>query len=532
MNRPTISLLAVGGALLALTGVASLGPGDGSADSTTPAAASPRPVERTTLTCPRPTEAESATTWYTGYTPAGESASDQEAGSANLFPAPEYVPGTEDPADDGEDSDEGGGDQGGGGEGGDGAGEEAEPVAALEEPGLPVTVSTERSDAPALFGTAEEALAPGWTVQQTTSVATGAGRGLLGTTCQEPDTAFWFAGASTAETRHDYVHVINPDAAATVVDIELYGPEGRLETDAGQAITVPGGSALPVRLSTLTDEELDDLAVQVTARTGRVGAQVEVVDEELGADWLPPAAVADGPLVLPGIPADATDVRLVAYAPGDEDVTFDVGLAGPSGVITPAGNETVAVRSGELTVLELGNLSQGEAGSLVLTPASGSGGGPVAAAVAITAAAHDEDGEATGAEELAFVPASASIEQRGSIAGNTADGTGLALTATRGPVEVEVTVSAGSDGGEPFTENHTVDAGTTLAIAPEIPDGTKGRYAITVERVGGDGRLYAARTLSEGGGEQDLMLTVQPFADDRSTVAVPATEEDLAVLTD
>ncbi len=532
MNRPTISLLAVGGALLALTGVATLGPGDGSTDSASPGDASPRPVERTTLTCPRPTEAESATTWYTGYTPVGEAASEQEAGAAELFPAPEYVPDTDDPTDGEEGSDEGGD----GGESGDGEGteaaEDAEPVARLQEPGLPVTVSTEKADAPALAGTAEQSLAPGWTVQQTTSVASDSGRGLLGTTCQEPDTEFWFAGASTAEARHDYVHVINPDPAATVVDIELYGPDGRLETDAGQAITVPGGSALPVRLSTLTDEELDDLAVQVTARTGRVGAQVEVVDEELGADWLSPATVAEGQLVLPGIPADATDVRLVAYAPGDEDVTFDVGLAGPSGVITPAGNETVSVRSGSLTTLELGNLAQGEAGSLVLTPSEGSGGGPVVAALRIAAAAHDEDGEATGAEELAFVPASAPVEQRGSVAGNTADGTQLTLTATHGPVEVEVTVSAGSDGGEPFTESYTLDARTTVAIAPEIPEGTKGRYAITVERVGGDGRLYAARTLSEGGGEEDLMVTVQPFSDDRSTVAVPETEEDLSVLTD
>jgi hypothetical protein len=400
-------------------------------------------------------------------------------------------------------------------------------VAPLAEPGVPVTARTEETGAPALFGTAEQRLAPGWTVQQTTRVASGTGRGLLGTACQPPDTDFWFAGASTADERHDYVHITNPDEAATVVDIELYGPDGRLTTDAGQGITVPGGSSVPVRLSTLTDEPMPDLAVEVTARTGRIGAQVEAVDERRGADWLPPATPADGPLVLPGIPADANGVRLVAFAPGDEDVTLDVGLAGPSGVITPAGNETVSVRSGTLTAVDFGNLTQGEAGSLVLTPATGSGDGPVIAALQAVGGEEDE-------REMAFIAATAPIEQRASVSGNTADDTELSLTALGPAAQVEVTISAGSEGGEPVTENHTVDAGTTLAIAPEIPDGTEGHFAITVERTGG-GPLYAARTLSEGGGDGDgggRTFTVQTFLDDRSTVAVPETEQDLSVLID
>lgn len=525
MNRTTTSLLATTGALLALTGLAAVGTGDESDAPDTHATSVTRAVERTTLTCPRPTHAEVATTWYTAYTPETDAVAegDRPAGTAELLPAPEYAPGTERDQQERDGGDEG---RDGGQDGKESDGERPDPVAPLAERATPVTVSTDDTAAPALTGTADGLLAPGWTVQQTTRIEAG-GRGLLGTACQAPDTSFWFAGASTADSRRDYVHLTNPDEAATVVDIELYGPDGQVEAEAGQGITVPGHSSVPVLLSTLTDEPVADLAVEVTARTGRIGAQIEAVDDRTGADWLPPAAPARGRLVLPGIPADATGVKLVVFAPGEEDVTLDVGLAGPSGVITPAGNDSVSVPAGTLTVVDFGNLTQDEAGSLVLTPAAGSGSGPVVAALRVV----------TGDErrEMAFVPATGPVELRGTVAGNTADGTQLLLTAPGKAAEVEVTVSAGSDGGQPATERLTVDPGTTLAHSPELPDDTKGRYALTVTRTGG-GPLYAARVLTgdtdddaEDGG---VPFTVQTVPDDRSTVTVPGTDQDLSVLLD
>ncbi|WP_369267369.1 DUF5719 family protein [Streptomyces harbinensis] len=516
MNRTTISLLATVTALVAVTGVASLGSGE---QSTAPAGqARDMPVERTALTCPRPTGAELATTEYTAYTPGGDGNGDgangQEAGEeghAYLLPAPEYVAGFG-TGDEDEDSDED-------------ADQDPEPLVALQEPGVPVSASVDTYGAPALTGTAEQRLAPGWTVQQTTSVRSGAGQGLLGTSCQTPDSEFWFAGASTAEARNDYVHLTNPDAGPTVVDIQLYGPEGRLESElGGEGVTVPGGTSVAVRLSTLTDEPLADLAVQVTARTGRIGAQIEASDAQLGVDWLTPVSATTGPLVLPGIPADARTLRLVAYAPGDEDVALDVSLSGPTGSFTPAGNESITLRSRTLTAIDLEDLTQGEPGSLILTPATGSGAGAVVVGLRVTQGEDDE-------REMAFIPATAPIEQRASVAGNTAKGTTLSLVAPEEAVEVRVTLSGGSNGGEvPEPETYTVEARSTLAIAPELPDGTKGRYAITVERLDG-GTLYASRTLVKK--EDDMVtFTVQTLPDDRSRVSVPQTGEDLSVLTD
>lgn len=228
-------------------------------------------------------------------------------------------------------------------------------------------------------------------------------------------------------------------------------------------------------------------------------------------------------MVLPGIPADAESVRLVVFAPGEEDLALDVGLAGPGGTITPAGYETVSVHAGTLTAVDLEDLTQGEPGSLVLTPASGSGTGTVAAALRVTMG----DGEE---QEMAFIPATAPVERRASVSGNTASGTELSLVAPDEAAEVEVTYSAGAEGGEPVTETHTVEAGTTLVLAPELPDSTEGQFAVTVRHTGG-GSLYASRTLTA---ESDgaTTFTVQTLPDDRSTVAIPDTRQDLSILTD
>lgn len=118
------------------------------------------------------------------------------------------------------------------------------------------------------------------------------------------------------------------------MDIELYGEDGALKTVVGEGITVPPHSSEPVLLSTLTEEKQTDVTAHVVVRSGRVGAAVQALDAEVGGDWLPASADPSGTLVLPGIPKDATAVRLVAFTPRDADVDLKVRLASPSGLIT------------------------------------------------------------------------------------------------------------------------------------------------------------------------------------------------------
>ncbi|KUN21563.1 hypothetical protein AQJ23_32140 [Streptomyces antibioticus] len=500
MNRTTVSLIACATALAAVTGFASLSAPDASGTDTAKAAAE-LPVERTSLLCPSPSLSDIADTSYTSYTPVTKGTGGD--GKAELVSV----------AKESETGDKKAGDKKAGGKKAD------KPVLTAKEPGTPDTEDTSGGDSPALIGTAEGRFAPGWTVQETTEVAAGTGRGLQGVNCSAADTAFWFPGASTAADRTDYVHLTNPDDSAAVVDIELYGKDGAVATTAGEDITVPPRSSEPILLSTLTGEKQTNLTVHVNVRSGRVGAAVQALDDKIGGDWLAASTDPTGSLVLPGIPKDATAVRLVAFAPGDEDADLKVRLASPSGSITPAGNETLHVKAGMTTAVDLGAVTRGEAGSLVLTPTGDSA--PVVAALRVTRGKGDK-------QETAFIPATRPVGTRATAADNSAKGTTLSLVAPSGTAQVKVTASAGSDGGTAASKTYTIKGGTTQDVELPEPSGLKGTYALTVEPVSG-GPVYAARTLAAT--EDGIPgFTVQTLPDDRGMVAVPEADEDLSVL--
>ncbi|MBA2951664.1 DUF5719 family protein [Streptomyces himalayensis] len=494
MNRTTVSLIAAVTALAAVTGFATLTAPDGTGGSEAKAAAQ-LPVERSTLLCPAPSTSDLAETSYTSYTPASK-----DSGSTGKA---EVTAATRESEDDAKDKDKG-----------------DKPVLSPKEPGKPVSGDSSGAEAPALVGTAEGNLAPGWTVQQTTEIPAGSTRGVLGVNCTAPDTDFWFPGASTAEERTDYVHLTNPDDSAAVVDVELYGKEGALKSEVAEGIQVPPHSSVPVLLSTLTDEPQTNLTVHVTVRSGRVAAAVQAADGKLGTDWLPASTDPAGSLVLPGIPEDATSVRLVAFATGEDDADLKVQLASPNGLITPAGHETLHVKSGMTAAVDLGDVTKGEAGSLVLTPTEDSA--PVVAAVRVVRGKGSR-------QETAFIPATRPVGTRATAADNRAKGSTLALVAPGKSAKVRVTASAGTEGGTAVTKTYTVKGGTTTALKPPpVPGGLKGAYALTVEPVSG-GPVYASRMLEL---PQDgiPMFTVQTLPDDRGTVAVPTADQDLSVL--
>ncbi|GAA3978078.1 MULTISPECIES: DUF5719 family protein [Streptomyces] len=492
MNRTTLSLIVGTTALAAVTGFAVLTTPD-AAGTDTARAAAVLPVERTSLLCPSPSISDLADTTYTSYTPVTKGTGSD--GKAELLSATEQ-------------SAEGGGKK-----------KADKPVLTPKEPGTPVTGDASGGDSPALVGTAEGKFAPGWAVQETTEVAAGTGRGLQGVNCTAPDTEFWFPGASTAADRTDYVHLTNPDDSAAVVDIELYGKDGALESTVGEGITIQPHSSEPVLLSTLTDEKQENLTVHVNVRSGRVGAAVQALDDKLGGDWLAASTDPTGSLVLPGIPKDATAVRLVAFTPGDSDADLKVALSSPSGQITPAGNETLHVKAGMTTAVDLGDLTRGEAGSLILTPTDQSV--PVVAALRVVRGKGSK-------QETAFIPATRPVGTRATSADNSAKGTTLSLVAPGRAAEVKVTASAGSDGGTAVTKTYTIKAGTTENVEAPTPSGGKGTYALTVEPVSG-GPVYAARMLAA---TEDGVpgFTIQTLPDDRGTVAVPEADQDLSVL--
>ncbi|MEU7041547.1 DUF5719 family protein [Streptomyces varsoviensis] len=514
MNRTTLTFFGAVAALAAVTGVAAVTVPAEPAKSTAKAAER-LPVQRSTLVCPPPPPSEVGETTYTAFTPQGKGGANGTQKSSGA-PTADMLPAA------GSSSGDSGGKKDDKGKKGSKGGKDAsKPVISVKEPGKPVTATTDSSGAPALIGSADGALAPGWSVQQTTTISAGAGRGVQGLSCAAPDTSFWFPGASTAKSRQDYVHLTNPDNNPAVVDLELYGKDGRIKAPAGEGINIPPRSAVPVLLSTLTSQPADDLVLHVAARSGRVGAAVQASDEKTGGDWLPAAAEPASGAVLPGLPSDATSARLVLFAPGGSDADLKVRLAGKNNAITPTGHETLHVKSGMMTTADLGDITRGEPGSLLLTPESGSG--KVVAALRVTRGKGDK-------QETAFIPATTPIEERGTVADNRAKGSTLSLVAPEKDAEVRVVSSAGSEGGTPVSKNYTVKAGTTLAVDPPQPGGGKGAFGVTVEKVSG-GPLYASRMLALPA-DGVPMFTIQTLPDDRGTVEVPEAEQRISLMND
>ncbi|MEI7032501.1 DUF5719 family protein [Streptomyces pratensis] len=512
MKSTHLSLIAGAVALAAITGFASVAAPEGPA-APAAGATSLLPVERSSLVCPTPSGSDLAQTQYTAFTPAGKGG-DAEA-AAELKPALPIVD-----AEDETDPKKAAKAE----EAAKKAQEKADkPFLAVKEPGKPVVAEADGSDAPALVGTATGRLAPGWTAQQTTEITAGGARGLLGVTCTAPDTDFWFPGASTAKSRQDYIHLTNPDDAAAVADIELFGPEGPLDSDVADGITVPARSSTALLLSTLTPEAVDQLTVHVTTRSGRIGAVVMSADDASGSDWISASDEPSATLVLPGVPADAASVQLVAFAPGEDDAEVKVELMGKNATFSPAGNATLHIKSSMTAVVDLKAVTRGEPGSLRLSPVQKKRATPIVAALRVVRGSGDK-------QEVAYLPATGPIGARASVADNRAEGSTLSLTAPGDTARVKVTTSAGSGGGEAAVETYTVKSGTTLAVEPKAPDGLKGAYALTVETTSG-GPVHASRTMARTK-DGVLMFTVQTLADDGGTVEVPSARQDLSVLAD
>ncbi|MCX5378036.1 DUF5719 family protein [Streptomyces sp. NBC_00091] len=489
-QRAPLTLAAVTASLAAVTALAFLtAPAAAPAAGDRRAAAARMPVERSVLVCPAPSSSDIAETTYTSLTPG----------------------------------------KGGGGGAARLGNKDGKTVLEPKEPGKPVAATASGAEAPALTGAAEGALAPGWTAQQTTKVSVGQARGLLGLACTVPGTDFWFPGVSTAKGRQDYVHLTNPDDTVAEVEIKLYGPDGLLKDKPGTVdpvIRVDPRSTTKVLLSFLApDSQLADVTAHVRTSSGRVGASTQVAEDGVGADWLPASAGPTGTLVLPGIPADATSVRLVAFAPGEDDADLTVKLSGPTGPLSPAGKERLHVKAGMTASLDLGDVTRGEAGSLLLAPADPKKAVPVVAALRVVRGTAAK-------QELGFVPASAPVGERATVADNRADdkATVLTLTASGGAdAKVRVTASPGTEGGQQAVQEITVKAGTTRTVTPPpAPSGGKGPYALTVETLSG-GPVHAARTLTLPH-DGIPMFTVQAFGDDRSMVSVPRAVEDPAIL--
>ncbi|WP_457032045.1 DUF5719 family protein [Kitasatospora sp. P5_F3] len=511
-SRTGTSLLAGAVALGVVFGIAELRPPVDPVGAVTGSATSAQ-VERTVKVCPQPLQNLTGTTQLTLFTPPGGTAT---GGYGALVDVAPRTPAADAPA----------------------PAPAASPSAApsvnpadvapsgarvaLAKVGTPVSGAAQNGDvAPGTIATGTGSFAPGFAVSQTTTVTDQQGLGLSGIDCTPSDTSFWFSGASTAGDRVDYVSLVNAESVGAVVDLKFYGDKGPIEVEAANGIALGPGTSQALRLPSLIKDQ-KDLAIHVVARSGRVGAGLHAAEGNKGADWVPASATPAPTQVLPGLIGDANTAHLVVAAPGEDDADLKVQVSGKNGWFTPAGFETVHVKAGMVTAVDLGQITRSEPGALRLSPSDPAHPTPVIATLRV-------DRTQNGKFDAAWITGATPIEKRGSIADNRGGGvTTVLLTSTGEAAKVKLTSSAGSTAGDPVSKDIEIAAGATVALPAPEPTGLNGFFGLTVETVSG-GPVAAARMLAIPAKDVP-MFTIQSIRDDHGTVTVPHAAPDPAIL--
>lgn len=249
----------------------------------------------------------------------------------------------------------------------------------------------------------------------TASSVTAAGdlRGLAATGCQAPAIDHWLVAGGTEVGSSTRLVVQNPSRTPATVEIEVFGPAGRVDLAGPAILPVPAGGATTTLLEGVAAGQRR-VAVHVRASGALVAThlQVSALDgvRPLGVDLVgagaepstrqvlagvvtPGSAVGDdGPVVRLLAPEQATTARLAIYGPagrvllpGADDATLeagavtDVSLAG-----LPAGSYDVLVESDAPVVAAASTRTPGTEGDDVATLTSQDPGtAPVQAAAAL-----------------------------------------------------------------------------------------------------------------------------------------------------
>ncbi|MFC1416929.1 DUF5719 family protein [Streptacidiphilus cavernicola] len=507
ISRTTQSLLAAVGVLAIAVGIAEVHPPTGQAAA--PGRTVRTAVQHTSLVCPTPLQGTGSTVYTLaapGVSSGAGTAAAASSGTAVLGALPATAPAPAASASASASK----------GPAGSAAGPAA--LAKLTKVGGGTTAKAAAGNkAAALLATADGSVAPGFTVQQTT---TGPNKALSGTACGAPGTDFWFTGADALKSSVDYLELTNAESTVADVDVQIFGTDGEVDNAQAANISVPADGTSSLLLSTLLSPGAGSsyLSVHVLVRSGRVGAALHADSGgSSGADWLPATALGDSQIV-PGLPGDLTDASLVLTVPGSADADLKVQLASQDGWITPAGHETVHAKSGMTTVVDLGALTHGQPAAMRLTPSDPTQPAPFSAGIRVVR------GKSKTGQDVGYLAGSTPIGQRATAAGNTNGDSSLLLTSTGAAAVVKVS-EIGAD-GTPTSQNVSIQAGATVSTVLKGPSGS---YAVTVEPVSG-GPVYAARMIGRtSGGVPNF--TIQQLPDDRSTVQIPRALQDESILT-
>lgn len=413
----------------------------------------------------------------------------------------------------------------------------------------PVTAPVTLAAAPAPDGTA---VLGGAVVSATTA---GDLRGLAGASCATPSAEQWLLGGTTARGASTRLVVQNPSRTAAVVDVELWGPAGRVEAAGPTTMTVPaGGQSARLLESVAPDQRL--LAARVVARGALVTSylQVGALDglRPTGVD-VASATVAATRQVVTGVtttgPGAGPRLDVLVPAPTDgsagatptDPVPVTVTVLGTHGRVLVPGAERLDAVPGELASLDLGALEAGRY-TVVLDAAV-----PVVASATVVRPGTDGDDTAIVAGRAAPAPGTSVVASPAGVrrtlvlaavpddlvavpgaalgTGVPVDDDGTPVTVGTRAVEVDL---VGADGSVATTLPVDVPVGGTVSLGLDGRAPGVDVAAVVVRTIGdGPGVAWSLEASADAlDGTTDGLLTVlAPAAGDvvsRSVVVRPS----------
>ena len=379
---------------------------------------------------------------------------------------------------------------------------------------------------PAIRAYGEGHLAPGLVADQWGRSPGGSGRGMASTACAPAAAEFWFVGGGAIAGRQTRIVLVNPDDTAAVVDVLIHGPNGVIDAPAGRGLVVKGQDRLVARLDVLAPG-VTATAVQVLARTGRIGASVD--DEQrvglttVGTDWIPQAAAPATRVYVPGIVSGDGARVLSVVAPGEDDAIVNIRLITPEGTFTPTERSRLDVSAGSVVTIDMSPVLDKQPVTLELTSDQ-----PIVAGLRMFFGGQnvqDETAFSAGAQPYNGPSAVSGLPVR------AATDVRLSITAPDTAAEVDIVLlpfRGGKEAAQPTALRRVkIGAGKLRYIKLSPPAGIDW-YTAVVTPVEGSGPVIVAHRVREQSRFGDL-VTGYPWSPLRTQVVVPTAQQDLAV---
>lgn len=319
------------------------------------------------------------------------------------------------------------------------------------------------------------------------------GGGLVVGSCPGIVDDAWLLGLGSGNKHFSTLILTNLAASPAVVDLKLWGPEGKIDAVNADNIVLEPFSVRRIRIDSLAAGE-PELAIHAHRRRGSVSVVVNDTSTATFKGTEPIAAMRrpSRSQIVPGLVQGTAGRTLLVLNPGGSAARVDVEVMGAKGTFTPSGLEQIKIEAGTVRAIPMPESAGSDEQALRLTSDR-----PVSATVRMTPTANDY----AYAEAMPALtgPAVVPVELGAQSAGRPR----LVLTAPNKAASVEIQAFT-ADMSPLETTTVALPAGATTAVTPDV----EGAAYLVLRPTG---EVAGAATYAQGDGLSSLALTSAPI---------------------